>query len=105
MKSPTCRDVILKFCGQPKKNRINTIAPAIKMAEEYNILGEEVKSFVRQRSSSFRSRQGSSKSTDDELPAKSAPQNIQPPRKRVPLALTLSHWDSVDQTCKPVHSK
>lgn len=102
MRSPTCGNIFLSFCCKSDKKLSNTIAPESKMAEEYEILGEDVKTFVRQRTNSFHS-QGSSKSSlDESVSHRSAPQ---PPRKRVPLALTLSQWDSFDHTCKPVHSE
>ncbi|CAC5411830.1 unnamed protein product [Mytilus coruscus] len=96
MTSCTCGDVIWKRLFHNLKKQTSTITPAHKMADEYCILGEDVKKFVRQRSisgSSSKSSKGSSQTQNN---------TQQPLIKRVPLALTLSHWDSIDHTCKPV---
>lgn len=96
MTSCTCGDVIWTRLFQNLKKQTSTITPSHKMADEYNILGEEVKTFVRQRSIGGSSNKSSKVSSQTQI-------NTQrPPFKRVPLALTLSHWDSIDHTCKPV---
>ena len=85
--------ILLKIFGKHYRRNLSTVVRDSTMADEYTILGEDVKSFVRQRSLSGNRSPKLSKCTPDT------------PRKKVPLALTLSQWDSIDKTCRPVHGK
>jgi hypothetical protein len=94
MTSLTCADaILLKIFGKRYRRNLSTVVRDSTMADEYNILGEDVKSFVRQRSLSGNRAPKLSKGTPET------------PRKKVPLALTLSQWDSIDKTCRPVQGK
>lgn len=94
MTNLTCADaILLKIFGRRYRRNLSTVVRDSTMTDAYNILGEDVKSFVRQRSLSGNRSPKLSKGTPET------------PRKKVPLALTLSQWDSIDKTCRPVPGK